>query len=261
MRRPDENRIRAAAAAHRLLENYCITQPADIRIEDIAWDLGIRIVVEPLKGARGNLIKHPGGGTITVHDAISDERERRFIIAHELGHWHLHNRSQDFWCDEHALREYRNSGPELEANVFASELLIPSAMVPRSLRVADPEWASMSWLQSQFAVSLVTAAVRYVELCEHAVLVAFSDGRSISWWRRNDRKADALWLESRQAIDGESQLADIVSNGAAATELVSVPWHAWFHHIRTYGDAELFEVSGRVDDCGNMMSLLWAPGL
>ena len=262
MREGDANLITAEASANRLLESYGICRPADIRIEDIAWDLGIEIEVDRLPKARGHLVRKCNTGIITISDAISDEGERRFVIAHELGHWQLHRyHSQFFFCDEENLREYRNSGPELEANTFASELLVPTRMVPRAKRVADPSWETIAWLKSEFSVSQTSAAVRYAGLCEHAVLVAFSNGRQVMWWRRNDRKADMLWLESRQQIDEESQLSDIVNNGAVDGELVPVSWHAWFPHLERYDGAELFELSVPVDDNGTMMSLLWAPGL
>ena len=64
---------------------------------------------------------------IRTKRGIREEGRKRFAIAHELGHWFLHeNESQFFVCTAEQMREYKGSPTEVEANIFASELLMPT---------------------------------------------------------------------------------------------------------------------------------------
>ena len=167
--------------------------------------------------------------------------------------------TQTFFCSEEDLRDYRNNQRELEANTFASELLMPKSMVsPASLR-ADPDWSILQGLIQTFNVSLTSAAVRYAELARHPVMAVFSDGRNVRWWREN-RRVDGLWLDSCQPLSADSIAFYACDGSAPAPALTQVPWEAWFPHIEPYEDAELFELAVPVDDKGTLLSLLWVPG-
>jgi hypothetical protein len=41
--------------------------------------------------------------------------------------------------------------------------------------------------------------------------------------------------------------------------LEQVPWDAWFPHVRSNGDSELFEIAAPMDDEGSILSLLRMP--
>jgi Zn-dependent peptidase ImmA (M78 family) len=258
----EENHIRAVAQATKLLEHYGIIQPEDIRLEDVAWDLGIEIETQRIAGAKAFLNRNGSAGIITLSDKISTEGERRFAVSHELGHWQLHSRlSQVFYCSEKDLQEYRNGGPELEANTFASELLIPRFMLSSKLISAEPSWEIIKELSLRFNVSLTAAAVRYADISRQSVVVVFSQGGQVTWWRRNERRHIRLWLESRQTVAEDSVMFDVATRGIPTTSLQQVPWESWFPDINGHNDGELFEASGPVDEEGTLMSLLWAPGI
>lgn len=81
---------------------------------------------------------------IVVNQTHSDVRQR-FTIAHEIGHLMLHN-YQDPYIDRTLpsmirLRDDRSSlgedSEEIEANAFASELLMPAFMIEESLGKID----------------------------------------------------------------------------------------------------------------------------
>ncbi len=99
-------------------------------------------------------------------DAVEAERSpgrRRFTIAHELGHWHLHRdqgdshfcRPEDIGGSRDELYELRRL--EAEANRFAAALLMPETAVRREaarLRLSVPA------LARQFGVSALAMQVR-----------------------------------------------------------------------------------------------------
>lgn len=252
--------LTAAAEATRLLDRYGVAHPGEIVLEDIAWDLGVEVTTGSLSGAEAHLVRVGDVGTITISNLLSDRGAQRFAIAHELGHWQMHRAfSQYFFCTNEDMKEYRNSGPELEANTFAAELLMPRSMIDPKLLSAEPSWAIIKALAEKFEVAPIAAAVRYADLAKQPVIAVFSDGRNVKWWRENRSKMDGLWLESKQSLAEDSVAYHHDPAGEEIVELVQVPWDAWFPHCRRNEDEELFEMAVSVDDRGTVMSLLWAP--
>jgi hypothetical protein len=256
----DPQHLKASAQALRLLDRYGISRPGEIHLEDIAWDLGIEIVTGPLRGAEAHLVRVGEVGAITLSELLVEQPNRRFAIGHELGHWQLHRSiSQLFYCTDSDMREYRNSGPELEANTFASELLMPKFMFNPKLLTTEPNWGAIQEISAQFSVTKLSAAVRYADLAHHPVMAVFSDGTNVHWWRENRTRMDGLWLESKQSICEDCIAFHEAREGGAGMEMQQVPWEAWFPHIPAFEDDELWEFSARLDDKGTMLSLLWAP--
>ncbi|WP_447987502.1 ImmA/IrrE family metallo-endopeptidase [Nitrospira sp. Nam74] len=102
--------------------------PADIHVEAIAYRYGLWIYSTPLTGADGWLIKKGGHGVVLVQQTLNRQR-RRFIVAHELGHFLLH-RLHLTACippDNDVLDNIQLS--ERQANLFVAGLLLPEVLV------------------------------------------------------------------------------------------------------------------------------------
>lgn len=77
----------------------------------------------------GNIKKDENGFKITL-SSFQDEKRKRFIIAHELGHLFLHMgylTNKDLWNKQNNNVYYRteNHDKEYQANEFAMSLLMP----------------------------------------------------------------------------------------------------------------------------------------
>jgi len=254
--------LKASAQALKLLERYGISRPEEICLEDIAWDLGLEISVEPLTGAEAYMVRVGDVGQITLSDRLIEPGSRRFAIGHELGHWQMHRETtQLFFCTPEDLRDYRNSGPELEANTFASELLMPKFMIAPGLLSGEPNWKSIQAITEQFSVLPISAALRYADLVRQAVMVVFSDGTNVKWWRESRPRMDGMWLESRQPLSADCVAFHLARGERVDQSMVKVRWEVWFPHLLADEDEELFEFAAMIDDKGTVMSLLWAPSL
>jgi Zn-dependent peptidase ImmA (M78 family) len=98
---------------------------------------------------------------------------RRFTIAHELGHFHLHLDRSAFFLDASPVffrQETTMSADhdqEREANAFAAELLIPARAV-RSLMATDPiavfDEAAVKQMANRFGVRTEALVIRLTEL-------------------------------------------------------------------------------------------------
>lgn len=80
------------------------------------------------------------GHPVISYDSTASPTRIRFTIAHEMGHYILHSKSQPIFVDKTPKVFYRNSASasgeilkEREANAFAAALLMPKALVLEEL--------------------------------------------------------------------------------------------------------------------------------
>lgn len=138
-----------------------------INPEKLARFLGIKVRKTDLgEGCSGVLVREAGSAVIGVHWSHHPNRQR-FSIAHEIGHFVLHKGGT--YIDQDVVARFRDedSGAgteqeEIDANVFAAALLMPSEWVTRAyedspLRFGDDE--GLDELAKRFKVS--TQAMSY----------------------------------------------------------------------------------------------------
>jgi Zn-dependent peptidase ImmA (M78 family) len=111
---------------------------APVDVESVAKKLGATIVFGELEDdMSGFLLREKGVVTIAVNKSHHPNR-RRFTIAHECGHLHLHGEQGDrLWVDKaYSTILYRNASSssgdklaEIQANQFAAGLLMPEELL------------------------------------------------------------------------------------------------------------------------------------
>jgi len=112
--------------------------------ERIAQFLGIRVVAYPMGNKVSGMLAIESTGATIGYNEIESKHRQRFTIAHELGHFILHN-NQDtsrvfvdnqFKVDQYIQVLFRKNEDteepitaqmEIEANNFAAALLMPEA--------------------------------------------------------------------------------------------------------------------------------------
>lgn len=83
--------------------------------------MNVVLVYYPLVGIRGFYQYFKRNNIIYIDDSLLDS-EKRFVLAHELGHMILHKRSNAIFMDTRTC--LKTSGFELEADMFAMHLLV-----------------------------------------------------------------------------------------------------------------------------------------
>lgn len=123
---------RSIRVARRLTQQLALAPPVDVVMAINAVGLAIIEVDTPL-GLDGFLAYHAGVDEFGIFvSRARDPSEQRLILAHELGHYLLH---------EDILRESRQiicpyvPWMEQDASAFAYELLIPEAEAHRTYRL------------------------------------------------------------------------------------------------------------------------------
>ena len=89
------NLIRGQGVAFKLAQQYGFSHPSEIDLESIAMDRGVLVVYGRLHGCEARLVrKGRSAGLIRVRDDIPAPGQKRFALAHDLGHWELHDENQ-----------------------------------------------------------------------------------------------------------------------------------------------------------------------
>ena len=126
--------------AERMLNQHRIEE-RPIPVEKIADDLGITVKLESAEKELSGFIYRDTQGRRAVIGINSSHHQnrRRFTLAHELGHFILHNLDDVHVDRSFAVRlrnELSSTGTDIEekeANLFAAELLMPKHFIERDL--------------------------------------------------------------------------------------------------------------------------------
>jgi Zn-dependent peptidase ImmA (M78 family) len=220
------NEIRAKGTAFRLTREYGIEHPREIDLEAMAEDKGVTVVDAPLYGLEARLLRHGDYGIIRVRAGIPELGRRRFAIAHELGHWLLHaGVSQLFLCTSENIRDYKNHAVEIEANMFAAELLMPTRLFQKSIKNMEPTIENIGACAEEYRTSLTSTAVRFAELSTYRTIVVLSKSGRVNWWRP---KLDGShpWIQIGAPLHSES-LAKYCTVADRVSSIEAVPTEAW----------------------------------
>jgi Zn-dependent peptidase ImmA (M78 family) len=251
----EPNLVRARGAALQLLENFGVSRTEDIAVADFATSRGALVIEAPLEGCEARLVRGKTRGVIRVRKDIKESGRKRFAIAHELGHFLLHaDVSQYFICMAEDLRDYRRSAVEVEANCFASQLLMPTPLFRPKCRKRDANLETVRTLAREFDTSLTATAIRFAEESGQPCMVVMSRAGVVEWTKATERR-DAPRIESGQRLNGES-LAYHCTDDRPSTDWAEVPAAAWFNDSDDAARWEVMEQSHRFRGYGVVLTML-----
>lgn len=93
---------------------------------EIIDNLNAIVVFYPLQGVRGFYQYFQRNNIIYIDDKLND-KEKRFVCAHEMGHMFLHKKSNAIFMDSRT--QLNTAKYEIEADRFAMNLLISDAEI------------------------------------------------------------------------------------------------------------------------------------
>jgi len=247
---------RARREAQALLKQFRIRDAKDLDVTAIANLFRLRVAHGNLDGAAARLARAGRYGTIRLNSKIADVGARRFSTAHELGHCVLRHEPRDVRALCEAPHERPDGETEAQANAFAAELLMPEAMLRRRCEVSPVDLEPARAIASEFNVSLLAAALRFVELTSERCALVFARDRRVVWVCRSD--SFAPFIERQRPIDPQSCTFDWFRHGTISEGCQPVPADAWIDHDSAV-DADIWEESIPVPAMHGVMSLLWIP--
>jgi Zn-dependent peptidase ImmA (M78 family) len=253
---PDAFR-KAEKVASELLKRYGIESPEHIRLEDIAYDLGVRIVEGKLIGATARLLRYGKTGVIRVSDTEEYYTRKRFSIAHELGHFLLyHGHSVELVCNDMDMNDwYQGTGDERVANAFAGELLLPEFLLEPKCDVREVNFEPVKAIADEFQTSLTATAIRFVRFCPEMCAAVFSTDSKVKWvYKSND-----FWPYVRigKTLDRRTLAYDFFQGKTLAKDPEDVAAEAWLDTDNLGHIEEVVEHSIGFPRLRSVLTLIW----
>ena len=159
---------RARLAAREVIEKFAV-KTAPVQVERIARAMKVRVQYAPLDGDLSGMVSIQEGVPIIGINSLHHPNRQRFTLSHELGHLYLHRpvlegsvHVDKQILNRDAMTEAGIDALEIEANAFASELLMPEGLLEAALghrTIAFEDDDVIAALTKKFRVS--DAAMRF----------------------------------------------------------------------------------------------------
>ncbi len=253
--------VGAVGSAFRLWKLYGFESPADLDLEDLALAQGVLVLEGRLDSAEARLIRKGNMGLIRLSDSILEPGRKRFAIAHEIGHWLLHKSvSQVLACtSEDMIAKYKASEPEIEANYFAAELLMPQKLFVPRINGKRPSVALVKEQTRFFLTTMTATAIRWMELTDDYCAVVFSEQGRIRWWRESKPLEGRFWLDAGAALSPHSVAGEYFQGKPISGAAEPVDAEAWVEDAGRLGESTLVEEAFVMERYGQVMSILCFP--
>lgn len=224
-------------------------------------DLGLRIREVPAKGFDGALIRSKAGqkGIVAVKASIFEKSRKRFTIAHEIGHFIIpHHRDLGNICEDRKIESFDShlKQAEIEANEFAAELLLPSALLRKRFNLSEFSLPQISAVAADFGTSLTATTRSFLTLTDLPCAMVWSVTNSARWFVRSDSFRFFLPLADLPA--NGSFAARIFRGESAPAELAPVRADAWLDRQDAEHVTTLLEHSISLPNYSAVLTLLWA---
>jgi hypothetical protein len=247
----------AVAKADDLIGELQIQEPAEIDIERIALYKNAHVRHAPLRGMDGCLVCKGDAAVITVSSSLRYPGQKRFVIAHELGHFFLHpNTRQIETVDAKQANNWseRQETEEYEANLFAAELLMPKRFVAARTKGRIPSFALIEELAAEFQTTLTATAAQFVLTTTEECVLVSSENRRRLWFIPS--KGFSFSMLEEDYVHGHSCTAEVnaINRTARAQDIEAGYWFERFrgdHKSMITEDALFFPALGRA------LTLLW----
>lgn len=224
----DPGVARAEKRARDILDSFGLTTVAGVDLRDLAFDRGLIVEARAIRGAEGRLVRRGNRAIAIVNASIAEHGKRRFVAAHELGHFELHSDEPVFVCDQAAFLDWHRRRPaETEANRFAAELLMPRAAFIRDGRAVTASLTAVGDLADAYQVSLTAAAFRYVHLDVAPSAIVFCRRGHIEW-SVVSASLPLQYVGPRRPVHAYSGAGEYFRTGSTSQDPEWTPVEAWF---------------------------------
>ncbi|MGH9887386.1 MAG: ImmA/IrrE family metallo-endopeptidase [bacterium] len=204
----------------------------------------------------------PGHASIILADRLVDPTERRWAVAHELGHYVLGHPApppETLFGPRPRRVSWDLPDDEDEADCFAFAVLTPERTVETFCDTRPMTLRPPLLLARACGVSLETGAIRVAESTCRACAVVLSRREGIVWIApaRQFLHTFGKALVPDQRLDPRSVAARYFGAAPVPDRPVVVPSAAWF--VAAPGEPPILEHSLPGTEPGTVLTMLWAP--
>ncbi|MCL5028606.1 MAG: ImmA/IrrE family metallo-endopeptidase [Bacteroidetes bacterium] len=251
--------ILAKANAKKLLKDLFLDEPGKIDLYAIAGCENIFIEERDLSACEGELVFKDSIGIISVDRKLVEQGQKKFTIAHELGHYfNSGKKNGSYFCSGLDIRGIKQSiSAEVDANDFAAELLMPEEWFRSFTKGKRFEKKILSDIAEYFGVSLSAAAMRYAEAGSHPVAIIMSKDGVVKWSRINNY-FPFKFIRTGSSVSSSSYAYEFYKGEKISDEVETILADAWFQEDFNYKkDYFLFEQNIPMYRYNAVLTVLW----
>jgi len=151
----------------------------------LAESLSIEVRAKAVSGVSGMLLRVGNNFGIIYSTHIPSRGFQNFSVAHELGHYFMPGHIDAVFRDNDVHRSHAGFASddryELEADHFASALLMPEALFIQAAERVGKGLAAIESLSEMCVTSLTSTAIQYTRCTDEAVAIVMSTGKRIEY--------------------------------------------------------------------------------
>jgi IrrE N-terminal-like domain len=248
----------AAQLADLLLDRFKITGKPDL--EALCRLLGLRVREKPFKGFDGVLLRRENAtkGIIGINTAIKEISRKRFTVAHEIAHFVIpYHQKPETMCETRLIESFSGelNPAEVEANEFATELLLPGKLVRKRFDLDRPSLARISLVANEFETGLSAATSRFLALTRQPCALVWSMAGRAVWYRTSNELPLPLPIQDLPAAG--SVAGKLFVGKRVASGMQQVDPQMWFYSDHAARIKTAFEDSMYFPAYGAVITLLW----
>ena len=254
--------------AKEILEQIGFDEITELSMEELIAGFDIIYMEEELNGSDGKIIRGKSKTIIKVDANISTIERKRFVAAHELGHFFLHDRLEFHLDNEKSLswnrleETYKKGVQEIEANDFAGELLMPDKVFKDFIAGKSFGPNLIRETSERFNTSLTSVIFRMLTLDIAPFFVVFITDGIVRYWRKTEdfkcyanditKISPPEFSVAKEYIDADYEF---VYSGSEKAQ--SIDKSTWFKLNDREEDVEFFEYCIPTKKYKTLISLIW----
>ena len=175
--------------AERIIKEYGFSLPKKLDLELIANAEKIIVEETLLENLLGKIIYNSDCGLIKINSNIKETGQKRFTLAHELGHYfnEFELRTNPFYRHADRYLTFNSSSRfEDDANEFAAELLMHRPWFNNFCKNKKINMELIKEIALYFNVSLSAAAFRYTNIGKYPTAIIYSTNGVVKWKALHD---------------------------------------------------------------------------
>ncbi|MGA2623821.1 MAG: ImmA/IrrE family metallo-endopeptidase [Bacteroidota bacterium] len=255
---------RAEIVASNVLEECGITDPLQLPVDVILNSKDLLIKEEEIDGAEGRIVMNETSGVITINSKIQIPTKKRFVLAHELGHFELHrNKTKIYNDDDDTLNRWYDAKfavEETEANEFAAEFLMPSEIFHSECKGKKFGPEVIDYLASRFQVSKTAAILKFANRGNHPICIVYCKANRMKWWKKSDDFRYFLNFQRDHKPPGDSVAYEVFTtpNRYYDDEQKQNIWKStWFELKHDERDKPFYEFCLFASSYNYTLSVIW----
>ncbi|MFC4874163.1 ImmA/IrrE family metallo-endopeptidase [Negadavirga shengliensis] len=247
--------------ANSFLKEFKIKDVRGVEIEDLIALKGIFFEEADMSSCQANILSTQNFSKISINSGLVNYSQRRFALAHELGHYIMHRgEGNKFFSDnEDDFVKYHQKGDqEVEANEFAAELLMPRSQFRTFTSDADFNTDLIIETANYFESSITSTSIKYADVGHEPIAMIYTRNGRVKWKRIND-SFPFSFIRNGQTVPVYSSVSDYYKNGSKSNSPVIVDAFNWFYEdfeIDKYPHAKLLEQIFYIDSLNSAIVYL-----